>query len=169
MMGLIVGANTAQTVRMIEQRLGRPATDAEFEGLTLAMARNAEKSTAIDYVAAQTAAFQISRVLYEFLDSCDVFLSPTLCRLPLPLGELNSMSERFLAYSADSAQLHPGHCDVQYVRSARDVGAACLEPERIADRHDVRRAFWRGGDIISFGGTARAGTPMEGQTAAGLR
>src|ERR1700742_295610 len=49
MMGLIVGANTAQTVRMIEQRLGRAATDAEFEGLTLAMARNAEKSTASDY------------------------------------------------------------------------------------------------------------------------
>src|SRR6201995_3516478 len=91
--GLIVGANTAQPVRMVEQRLGRLATDAEFEGLTLAMARNAEKSSSIDYVAAQTAAFQISRVLHGFFDSCDVFLSPTLCRLPLPLGELNSMSD----------------------------------------------------------------------------
>ena len=34
-------------------------------------------------------------MLYEFLDSCDVFLSPTLCRLPLRLGELNSMSSDF--------------------------------------------------------------------------
>jgi amidase/6-aminohexanoate-cyclic-dimer hydrolase len=33
--------------------------------------------------------------LYEFLDGCDVFLSPTLCRLPLRLGELNSMSDDF--------------------------------------------------------------------------
>jgi len=94
-MGLIVGANVAQPVRMVEQRLGRAATDAEFEGLTLAMASNAMKSTSVDYVAAQTAAFQISRALYEFLDGCDVFLSPTLCRLPLRLGELNSMSSDF--------------------------------------------------------------------------
>jgi len=92
---LIVGANVAQPVRMAEQRLGRPVTDADFEGLTLAMARNAEKSTSIDYVAAQTAAFQISRALYEFFGGCDVFLSPTLCRLPLRLGELNSMSNDF--------------------------------------------------------------------------
>jgi amidase len=94
-MALIVGANVAQPVRMVEQRLGRPVSDAEFEGLTIAMAHNAQKSTSVDYVAAQTAAFQISRVLYEFLDSCDVFLSPTLCRLPLRLGELNSMSSNF--------------------------------------------------------------------------
>ena len=66
-MGLIVGANVAQPVAMAEQRLGRPVTDSDFEGLTLAMARNAQKSTSVDYVAAQTAAFQISRVLYEFL------------------------------------------------------------------------------------------------------
>jgi len=94
-MGLIVCANVAQPVRMVEQRLGRAATDAEFEGLTLAMASNAMKSTSVDYVAAQTAAFQISRALYEFLDGCDVFLSPTLCRLPLRLGELDSMSSDF--------------------------------------------------------------------------
>jgi amidase/6-aminohexanoate-cyclic-dimer hydrolase len=94
-MSLIVGANVAQPVGMCERRLGRPMTDADFEALTLAMARNAQKSTSVDYVAAQTAAFLISRVLYEFFATCDVFLSPTLCRLPLRLGELNSMSSDF--------------------------------------------------------------------------
>jgi amidase/6-aminohexanoate-cyclic-dimer hydrolase len=94
-MALIVGANVAQPVRMCERRLGRAMTDADFEPLTLAMAHNAQKSTSVDYVAAQTAAFQISRVLYEFLDTCDVFLSPTLCGLPLRLGELDSMSKDF--------------------------------------------------------------------------
>ena len=94
-MSLIVGANVAQPVGMCERRLGRPMTDADFEALTLAMARNAQKSTSVDYVAAQTAAFLISRVLYEFFATCDVFLSPTLCRLPLRLGEINSMSSDF--------------------------------------------------------------------------
>jgi amidase/6-aminohexanoate-cyclic-dimer hydrolase len=94
-MGLIVSANVAQPVMLCEQRLGRTMTDADFESLTLAMAHNGRKRSASDYVAAQTAAFQISRVLYEFFADFDVFLSPTLCRLPLPLGELDSMASDF--------------------------------------------------------------------------
>jgi len=94
-MALIVGANVAQPVQICEERLGRAITDADFEPLTLAMAHNARKRTAVDYIAAQTAAFQISRALYEFFATCDVFLSPTLCRLPLRLGELDSMSKDF--------------------------------------------------------------------------
>src|SRR5262249_23943562 len=56
-MRLIVGANVAQPVTMAERRLGRPMTDSDFEGLTLAMAHNAQKSTSVDFVAAQTSAF----------------------------------------------------------------------------------------------------------------
>jgi len=89
----IVGANTALTLRLIEQRLGRAATENDFEILTLAHAHNAQKNTATDYVAAQLAAFQISRSLAAFFESCDVFLSPTLCAPPLRIGELNTMSK----------------------------------------------------------------------------
>lgn len=89
----IVGANTALSVRQIEQRLGRAATQDDFEILTLASARNAAKTSATDYVAAQLAAFQISRTLAAFFESCDVFLCPTLCMPPLRIGELNTMSE----------------------------------------------------------------------------
>ena len=38
-------------------------------------------------------AFQISRALPTFFESCDVFLCPTLCAPPLRIGELNTMSE----------------------------------------------------------------------------
>jgi len=89
----IVGANTALTVRMTEQRLGRAATRDDFEILTLASAHNAAKTSAVDYVAAQLDGFQISRALATFFESCDVFLCPTLCTPPLRLGELNTMSE----------------------------------------------------------------------------
>jgi amidase len=88
----IVAANTALTVRLAEQRLGRAMTENDFEILTLASAHNAQKASATDYVAAQLAAFQISRGLATFLESCDVFLSPTLCLPPLRIGELNTMS-----------------------------------------------------------------------------
>jgi amidase/6-aminohexanoate-cyclic-dimer hydrolase len=92
-MGTIVGANTALSVQLTEQRFGREMTSSDFEILTLAMAQNAHAQTATDYVAAQLAAFQISRGLATFFETCDVFLSPTLCAPPLRIGELNSMSE----------------------------------------------------------------------------
>ncbi|HEY7845171.1 MAG TPA: amidase, partial [Bradyrhizobium sp.] len=89
----IVGPNTALTVRQAEQRFGRAMTDKDFEILTLAMAHNAQHSSAIDYVTAQFSAYQIARALSEFMASCDVFFAPTLCTPPLRLGELDAMSE----------------------------------------------------------------------------
>jgi amidase len=92
-MTTIVGGNTGLTVRMIEQRVGRAMTEHDIELLTLVSARNAQKTTATDYVAAQLAAFQISRGLAIFFETCDVFLSPTLCAPPLRIGEINTMSQ----------------------------------------------------------------------------
>jgi len=89
----VVGASTALTVRQAEQRFSRTMTENDFELLTLAMAHNAQRTIATDYVAAQFAAYRISRALAEFMATCDVFLAPTLCSPPLRLGELNSMSQ----------------------------------------------------------------------------
>jgi amidase/6-aminohexanoate-cyclic-dimer hydrolase len=92
-MGTIVGANTGLSVRLIEQRFGRQMTIDDFERLTLASAHNAQSQTATDYVAAQLSAFQISRGLAEFFETCDLFLCPTLCAPPVRIGEINPMSE----------------------------------------------------------------------------
>ncbi|MCA6120377.1 amidase [Bradyrhizobium sp. WSM 1704] len=89
----IVGSNTALTLRLLEQRMNRTLTNDDVEYLTLAMAQNSLKLTPVDYVAAQLAAFQISRALATFFEGCDIFLSPTLCLPPVRIGELNTMSE----------------------------------------------------------------------------
>jgi amidase len=89
----IVAANTGASVQLAEQRTGRAMTDRDFEILTLASAGNARKQTAVDYVAAQQNAFQISHSLARFFAHCDVFLSPTLCTPPLKIGQLNTMSD----------------------------------------------------------------------------
>src|ERR1700732_2541223 len=65
-MATIVAANTALSVRQAEARFGRTMTESDFEILTLASAHNAQNATATDYVAAQLAAFQISRGLAMF-------------------------------------------------------------------------------------------------------
>jgi amidase len=104
----IVGANTALSVRLIEQRLGRAATQDDFEILTLASAQNAAKTSATDYVAAQLAAFQISRALATFFESCDVFLSPTLCMPPLRIGEIDTMAGDLSSIAPLLRQYIPG-------------------------------------------------------------
>jgi amidase len=91
-MAAIVSANTGLAVRLAEQQFGRPMTDRDIEILTLAMARNGGEATAIDYTAAQLGAFKVSRGLADFFETCEVFLSPTLCAPPLRLGELKPMS-----------------------------------------------------------------------------
>ncbi len=92
-MSTIVAANTGLTVRTAEQRFGRAMTGNDFETLTLVSAHNAQKQTATDYVAAQQNAFHILHSLAAFFESCDVFLSPTLCSPPLRIGELNTMAD----------------------------------------------------------------------------
>lgn len=89
----ITGANTALSVRLAEAQFGRKMTEADFEHLTLASAVNAGKTSGVDYVEAQLAAFQISRALAEFFAGVDVFLSPTLCQPPLKLGVLDTMGD----------------------------------------------------------------------------
>jgi amidase/6-aminohexanoate-cyclic-dimer hydrolase len=92
-MATITSAGTALNLRLAEQRFGRAMTDSDFERLTLASAHNGQMATATDYAAAQLTAFQISRGLRTFFETCDVFLCPTLCLPPLRIGELDTMSE----------------------------------------------------------------------------
>jgi amidase/6-aminohexanoate-cyclic-dimer hydrolase len=89
----ITGANTALSVRLAEAQFGRKMTEADFERLTLASAVNASKTSGVDYVEAQLAAFLISRALSDFFSDVDVFLSPTLCQPPLKLGVLDTMGD----------------------------------------------------------------------------
>ncbi|MDB5547572.1 MAG: Amidase [Tardiphaga sp.] len=107
-MAAIVGANTALSVRLAEQRLGRAMTDQDFERLTLAMSANARKSSATDYVAMQLAAFEISKALAAFFRDCDIFLSPTLCQPALKVGELDTMAANLSHVSPVLRRFMPG-------------------------------------------------------------
>lgn len=91
-MAVIVGSNTALAVRLAEAMFGRQVTGEDFETLTMAMSHNAQRTSATDYVAAQLDAFRIARALAEFFETCDAFLSPTLCAPPVKIGELDTMA-----------------------------------------------------------------------------
>ncbi len=78
----------------VEERAPVLAADPAVVMSTIVAANTAlSVRQATDYVAAQLAAFQISRGLAMFFETCDVFLCPTLCSPPLRIGELNTMSQ----------------------------------------------------------------------------
>ncbi len=150
-MSTIVAANTALNVRLAEQRFGRAMTDRDFEILTLASAHNAQKATATDYVAAQLGAFQISRALAAFFETCDVFLCPTLCSPPLRIGELNTMAEDLShippilrRYMPATAMFNMSGQPAMSVPLAWNRG-------RIAARHDVLGTLRRRGNVTPPG------------------
>ena len=107
-MTTIVGANTALNVRLAEQRFGRAMTESDFEVLTLAAVHNAQRAVATDYVAAELDAFRILRTLAEFMATCDVFLSPTLCAPPLRIGEIDTMSQDLSQIAPTLRRYMPG-------------------------------------------------------------
>jgi Asp-tRNA(Asn)/Glu-tRNA(Gln) amidotransferase A subunit family amidase len=63
--------------------------------------------TATQYAAAIEDVHSYGRRLAPFFEKYDLLLTPTLARLPLPLGTLNMMSEDFEAYNAAHLGVSP--------------------------------------------------------------
>jgi amidase len=97
-MRAIVSANTALTLGQRAAELGRPLTLDDLEFVTFTMREIGAKTSAPDYIAATIAIHQIGRQLGQFLTDFDVYLAPTLCLPPLPLGTLDMMTRDVEAY-----------------------------------------------------------------------
>ena len=125
-MTTIVGGNTAVTVRLIEQRLGRAATERSRN----TDAGQCQQRTKDDRDGLRR---RPARGLPDFARPRD-FL-PELRRFPVPDALLAATAdrraqhdvERPVAYRADPAPLYARHRDVQHVGPTRDVGAAGVE------------------------------------------
>ena len=67
--------------------LGRPATSADMEAVNWAQAEYAAKSSAVDYAKSLAAAAMFRRALAQWWnDGFDLLLTPTLSRIPFPIG-----------------------------------------------------------------------------------
>ena len=155
-------------MRLIEQRLGRAATENDLEILTLASAHNAQKTTATDYVAAQLAAFQISRGLATFFENCDVFLCPTLCSPPLRIGEINTMSNDLSHIAPILRRYMPGTS--MFNMSGQPAMSVPLAWNKAGLPLGMMFSARFGDEAhaVPAGRPARTGAPLEGQTAAGM-
>ena len=88
----IIYANARETVELVEQRLGRPATEEDVEKNNLAMARR-DRSTGADYVRALNGIHALGRLVARFFLDFDLLITPTMPVPPMPLGLLSPSRE----------------------------------------------------------------------------
>ena len=69
--------------------LGKPPGDDDIEPLTRAFAAMGDSASAADYLGAVTVLQRFSRTVAQFMETYDVWLTPTLGEPPLAIGELD--------------------------------------------------------------------------------
>ena len=88
----IIYSNARETVELVEQSLGRPATGEDVEKNNLAMARR-DRSTGAGYVRALNGIHALGRLVARFFLDFDLLLTPTMPVPPMPLGLLSPSRE----------------------------------------------------------------------------
>lgn len=87
--GSIWSTNMGVSLNRIEELIGRPLTDDEFEPMNRAQANFAQHLTSIDFALALSAVATYRRALQSWWsDGWDLLLTPTLAELPLHLGTI---------------------------------------------------------------------------------
>jgi amidase len=82
-------AYTAQAIAGLAASTGRKANRDTLEAVTLACLRDGERYSAIDLLNAMAHNNLVSRQVGQFFDRFDVLVTPTMARLPAPLGEVD--------------------------------------------------------------------------------
>jgi amidase len=97
-------ADAAHGIDQLAVLLGRPVDATTVEGVTLAAVEYGRTVTAVQLMNAFDEANLLARLMGSFFDRYDVLLTPTLGRLPAPLGEYDptarmELRELFAAWS----------------------------------------------------------------------
>ena len=85
-------------VKSWSKKLGREATEADFEAITWRMYQSNQRVSAAEYLAAIEDLQAMSRDIALLFNTFDVWLTPTLCRDPAPLG--------YFAFTAEARDEH---------------------------------------------------------------
>ena len=136
----------------------------ELEPLNEALARAALETRAIEYSTAVIALQRYARRVASFWEDVDVVLTPTLAKLPVPIGWVFEPEDPWEQF-ARGAELHAVHAGAQRDGPAGRVGAV-RGGRRAPDRHPADRAGRRGGDADPARGAARGGSAVGRPAAA---
>jgi amidase len=86
----IYAAGLAATIDTVSRVVGRAATPADVEAMTWSLYQSGRAVTASQYLMAVTLLQQVGRNFAAFFEQRDVWLTPTLGTLPLPVGLIDT-------------------------------------------------------------------------------
>jgi len=96
--GALWSANIGLSQRRLEEQLGRPLADGEFEPMNRAQAEFADHFSSVDYALALSAVTGYRRAVQSWWhEGWDLLLTPTLAELPLTLGTIVNDPEHPMA------------------------------------------------------------------------
>ena len=94
---VIWGAFGVASIDFAAAMTGRKPGPDNLEAVTLASYEDSKRYSAIDLLNAMTYCNVVSRQVGAFFEKVDVLVTPTIARLPAPLGELNQNREGMTA------------------------------------------------------------------------
>ena len=97
-MGTVWAAGNAASARSVSGILGREPRLDEFEPTTWELVEYGRALTALDLLGAYDALAAAARAIGPFFERYDAWLTPTLAKVPLPLGVLNASYGGALAW-----------------------------------------------------------------------
>jgi Asp-tRNA(Asn)/Glu-tRNA(Gln) amidotransferase A subunit family amidase len=105
-MRAIISGATRLALEARAAELGRPLAESDVEPVTWSMVQDALQLTGLEVLRARETILRASRDMARFQERFDVILSPTLARVPLPLGVF-SLSRPAPEYFRDIATVSP--------------------------------------------------------------
>jgi len=82
----LYGTGLARTIDAVARATGREPQPTEFEAMTWNFYDRGRKVTGSEYLAAVAHLQRVARSFAKFFETCDIWLTPTLGALPLPVG-----------------------------------------------------------------------------------
>ncbi len=79
----------AENIEALSATMGRAASPETLEAVTLACAEDGRGRSATELIQSMNYNNEFSRIIGRFMEDCDVFITPTISREPVPHGEVN--------------------------------------------------------------------------------
>jgi amidase len=96
---IVVGSNIAAVLEREAERRGSPIREDELEKLTWLVYQDGRKMTALKYAEAMHTLHGFGRTFTRAFAKYDVILMSTNCRVPYPLGFMNTNADDLMDYS----------------------------------------------------------------------
>jgi amidase len=96
---VVVGSNIAALLEREAQRRGSPIREEEVEKLTWLVYQTGRSAPSIAYAEAMNTIHAFGRTFGRVFDNCDVILTSTNCRVPYPLGFMDTNASDLTSYS----------------------------------------------------------------------